>query len=283
MIRVLSTFVFAICCQSTVLAGTISGDTTLCTTFQMNDGYAGWQFNGMLQRQLVPAEGGHSNSVRITDRLGPVSAGIAPPVFHGDWSLWNEQGFVQFDIKIEPSNPADTLLSGYPVLLLSGPGGSAQINAWPSDLLSAIGQWQRLSFALNEADWTMLSGDWAALMQHVTLVQVTLEFIYGLEIVWFDNFCLHRPALELLTGKPTEDYIRVFPNPAFERKITISSMAPSLAGSLSVWDIHGKRIMYVADQELNGYEWDGGGLPAGTYFLLIQKADRRIPVKVIFR
>ncbi|HRF38645.1 MAG TPA: T9SS type A sorting domain-containing protein [Saprospiraceae bacterium] len=283
MIRVLPTIVFAICCQSTALAGIISGDTTLCTSFDMSEGYAGWQFSGMLQRQLVPAEGENSNFIRITDRLGPVSAGIAPPVFHGDWSLWNERGFVQFDIKIEPSNPADTLLSGYPVLLLSGPGGSAQINAWPSDLLSAIGQWQRLSFALNEADWTMLSGDWAALMQHVTRVQVTLEFIYGSEIVWFDNFCLHRPALELLTGKPTEDDIRVFPNPAFERKITISSTAPSLAGSLSVWDIHGRRIVYVADQELNGYEWDGGSLPAGTYFLLIQQSGRQVPVKVIFQ
>jgi len=256
-------------------------ELAICTEFNPGEGYAGWQFAGMLSRAIDTVEGLGPNSIRLEDRLGPVTYGFAPPVYRGSWNVFSG-GAIEFDLKIEPANPSDTLLVAYPTILLSGPGGSAAIFAPTGDIQAAIGQWRRMQLPIREQDWTMESGDWLNLLSNVAQVRVTLEYIYGMETVWFDNFCVLGAAATPVEEIAEEEQLLIFPNPSGPaRRVTIVQRNGQLLENISLYDLSGRRVMSVARIGQPQYELQCGELPAGTYVLRIEGESKRVFVRKI--
>lgn len=258
-----------------------TAELAICSEFNTGEGYAGWQFAGMLSRAVDSTEGRGPNSIRLEDRLGPVTYGFAPPAYRGSWNVFGG-GAIEFDLKIEPANPSDTLLVEYPTVLLSGPGGSASIFASAQDIHAAIGQWRRMQLPLREQDWTMESGAWQDLMNNVTQIRVTLEYIYGMETVWFDNFCVSGAGATPVEELAEEDQLLVFPNPSGPaRRVTIVQRNGQLLENISLYDPGGRRLMSVSRIGLPQYELHCEELPAGTYILRIEGASKRVFVRKI--
>ena len=256
-------------------------ELTICTEFNPGEGYAGWQFTGMLSRGIDTLEGLGPNSIRLEDRLGPVTYGFAPPVYRGSWNVF-AGGAIEFDLKIAPANPSDTLLVEYPAILLSGPGGSASIFAPAQDIHAAIGQWSRMQLPIREQDWILESGAWQDLMSNVTQVRVTLEYIYGMETVWFDNFCVLGAGATAVEEVAEEDQLLVFPNPSGPaRRINIVQRNGQLLENISLYDLGGRRLLSVSRIRQPQYELQCEGLPAGTYVLRIEGESQRVFVRKI--
>ena len=70
----------------------------------------------------------------------------------------------------------------------------------------ALNHWKTFVFPIDQAYWTMVSGNWADLMDHVNSFEMMVEFINGTEIVWMDNFCISNipPVAEFSANKLIE-------------------------------------------------------------------------------
>ena len=127
-----------------------------------------------------------------------------PPKYLGDWNqLDNHAADIRVDLKITDFTVAPSLSSYF--LKISGPGGVAQ---FPMDnsISLALNRWKTFVFPIDQAYWTMVSGTWADLMDHVNSFEMIVEFINGTEIVWMDNFCITNlpPVAEFNASKQIE-------------------------------------------------------------------------------
>jgi PKD repeat protein len=158
----------------------------LCSDFE-DGGFDGWSF-GFTAGVSNQATGGNpGHYIRITDGTG-TSTAYPPPKYLGDWnSLDNHNADIRTDLKISDFTVAPSLSSYF--LKISGPGGVAQ---FPMDnsISLALNRWKTFVFPVDQAYWTMVSGTWADLMDHVNSFEMVVEFINGTEIVWLDNFCI---------------------------------------------------------------------------------------------
>lgn len=256
-------------------------ELTICSPFDPGQGLGGWSFGGAEYVAVDEVEGHGANSIRLGDKLGPVSYGIAPQVYRGNWQVFNGSGLIEFDLKIESANPTDTLLVEYNTLELSGPGGKAVVKAQNIDILQAVGQWHRLQFPVSPEAWAMQSGNWEALLNNVTQIRVTLEYIYGSETVWFDNFCVWNSPASSSVEPAADAYIAVFPNPSGSRRITIEHKNGPALDRVSLFDLSGRRVLLVSQIGTSQYQLDCRDLPAGTYILQVEHAGLLTAHKVI--
>jgi hypothetical protein len=256
-------------------------ELTICSPFDPGEGLGGWFFGGAEYVAVDEDEGRGANSIRLGDKLGPVSYGIAPQVYRGSWNVFNGSGLIEFDLKIEASNPSDTLLVEYNTIELSGPGGRAVVKATASEILQAVGQWHRLQFPVSAGAWVMQAGNWEALMGNVTQIRVTLEYIYGTETVWFDNFCVwNSPAANTVEQAAAAD-IAVYPNPTGDRRITIEHKSGQALERVALFDLSGRRVLFAAQIGTSQYQLECRDLPAGTYVLQVEYNGARVAQKVV--
>ena len=70
----------------------------------------------------------------------------------------------------------------------------------------AFNRWKTFVFPIDQAYWTMVSGTWADLMDHVNSFEMVVEFISATEIVWMDNFCISNlpPVADFSANKLVE-------------------------------------------------------------------------------
>lgn len=161
-------------------------EPVVCSDFE-NGGYDGWSFasTGGVTNQ---ASGGNPGRyIRIIEGAG-TSMAFPPPKYLGDWNqLNNHNADIRVDIKVTDFT-AGAMLSSY-FLQISGPGGVAR---FPMDntISLAFNRWKTFVFPVDQTYWTMISGTWADLMDHVNSFEIVVEFINGTEIVWMDNFCI---------------------------------------------------------------------------------------------
>lgn len=166
--------------------GVIPVVPVICSDFE-EGGYDGWSFsgNGPVSNQ---SSGGHpGRGIRINNGSGTAVA-LAPPKFLGDWNqIDGHAAEIHVDLSIidYSGNP----VSGTNFIDISGPGGEATFPL-SSDIAYAYDDWHTMTVPIDEADWTMVSGTWSALINYVTDLQLSLEYFEGSERVFMDNFCI---------------------------------------------------------------------------------------------
>jgi PKD repeat protein len=159
---------------------------TLCSDFE-EGGFDGWTFPNSGGVTNVSSGGNPGRYIQISDGSN-ITYAVAPPKFLGNWSLLdNHAAEVYVDFKI--TSYSGTLLVPDFFIKISGPGGEAKIPG--SDIITnAYNKWYTLAFPVESSSWTLVSGDWNALLANVTDVRLTAEFINGSETIGMDNFCI---------------------------------------------------------------------------------------------
>jgi len=157
-----------------------------CSDFE-DGGYDGWSFSSTGGVSNYSSGGNPGRCIRITDGTD-VSHAYPPPKYLGDWTqLDNHTADIRMDIKI--TNYSGSLLSSDYFIRLSGPGGIAKFPLG-SNISDAFDQYTTFIFPVDQSYWTMESGTWSALLNHVNSFDIVVEYILGSEIVWLDNFCI---------------------------------------------------------------------------------------------
>ena len=161
----------------------------------------GWSFTGVGGFSIVTTGGNPGKYVKITEGSG-TSIAVPSSIFHGNWSLLDgHNAEIHVDYLITSTTGA-LLLPGY-FVKLSGPGGVATYPCNNSIEL-AYNKWHSFGIPIEQAGWTMVSGDWTSLMNNVTDIKLAAEFNAGSEIVGIDNFCISNlPPVTDFTAKKT--------------------------------------------------------------------------------
>ena len=157
--------------------------TDIQSTFD-HGSFEGWYFVDAGPATIQNTGGNPDGYVRIGDRSGVISRAIAPPYFLGDWTGLDGNAAFNFDINIF-SHSGSVLDLDY-FVRISGPSDTARVDL-PADITEAFARWKTFSFFLSEDDWIMESGSWSSLMQNVTELIITVEFISGNETIGLDN------------------------------------------------------------------------------------------------
>ena len=144
--------------------------TTVISTFDAT--LEGWTSDNTPAEVTWASPGGNPNGyARFVDATNNVTEIQAPAGFLGDWAAF-EGGMLSFDFKvIEPGDEPD--YAPY-TIHLSGPGGTA---SWYGATPSGPTEWVRVAAQLTEADWSVTSGTWEALLADVTGLRIRIEII----------------------------------------------------------------------------------------------------------
>ncbi len=146
-----------------------------------------------------PGSGGNPGGfLQATDpATGPNTWGIAPSKFLGDWSQYDNTGFISFDMIVLSGGSPTT---EKPNVYISGPGGSA--STFANTKVSST--WKTFVFPIIESNWEIKSGSWDNLLTNVTMLKIDLEQIQGKEVTGIDNVTLSQvpipPSLLLLSS-----------------------------------------------------------------------------------
>jgi len=130
--------------------------------------------------------GNPGSCMRLDDEpTGDMNRSFAPLKFLGNWSAATANDTLKADIFLHPV--ATTYVTTNYLFRISGPGGQATgiLNPHPG-----FDVWTTYKISLAQSDWQLNSGSWTALLQNVTTLIVTMEFISGDEFSRLDNVSL---------------------------------------------------------------------------------------------
>jgi hypothetical protein len=132
---------------------------------------------------------------------GVIAVMTISPEYFGSWNDDNQE--ISFDMKVGTSD--NDLIENFAwVIEISGPGGTAQ--ALPN-YLPALNVWLQVEVPINSADWTVVSGNWEDILENVNQVRLRVEFISGVEDVYFDNVTLSfTPGQNEISGDVCSDF-----------------------------------------------------------------------------
>ena len=147
----------------------------------------GWSFTGVGGFSIVSSGGNPGKYVKITEGSG-TSIAVPSSIYHGNWSLLDGHN-AEIHVDFIITSTTGALLLPEFLVKLSGPGGVATYPCNNSIEL-AYNKWHSFGIPIEQAGWTMESGDWTSLMNYVTNIQLAAEFNAGSEIVGIDNFCI---------------------------------------------------------------------------------------------
>ncbi|MEZ5196854.1 MAG: PKD domain-containing protein [Bacteroidales bacterium] len=160
----------------------------------------GWSFIGTGGYSIQSTGGNPGKYVRLTDGTG-VSLAVPSSEYHGNWSLLDgHNAEIHVDYLLTnvtgPINLPDFFMK------ISGPGGVATY-PFISSMELAFDHWHSYGIPIEQASWTIESGDWASLINYISEIQLAAEFINGGEIVGIDNFCISNlpPAAGFTSDK----------------------------------------------------------------------------------
>ena len=147
----------------------------------------GWSFISTGGFSIVNSGGNPGKYVKVTDGAG-ASIAVPSSIYHGNWSLLDGHN-AEIHVDYLITNVAGPIVLPGFLIKLSGPGGTA---SFPCDnnIALAIDHWHSFGIPIEQTGWTIESGNWSALMNYVTDIQLAAEFINGGEIVGIDNFCI---------------------------------------------------------------------------------------------
>jgi PKD repeat protein len=127
--------------------------------------------------------GNPGNNFRVNDdATGNINLGYAPAKFLGNWSGATTSDYISADIYLNQISGG--YISNNFVFQIEGPGGKAKALIGTNPPFYT---WATYSVTMDPANWTMLEGNWADLLQLVNTLIVRMEYINGNEWVRLDN------------------------------------------------------------------------------------------------
>lgn len=237
------------------------GTPQVCSTFDLPDNLDGWGFLNVSSADVDTAQGVLPNALRIGDESGVLGICMAPPKFRGDWSAVDGTGTIDLDIMVQTSA---TSQSERPFAVrISGAGGAATINVANDQVQAAKNAWTHWTLPIEEAAWTVETGDWTSLLQEVAEIKVQLEYFSGDETVYVDNFCIGSNSGTGIREQPVAG-LNLWPNPTSD---LIYLPAGQTARNYEVIDTRGAVVMAGIIPASNGHKVDVRALKPGSYAL----------------
>jgi hypothetical protein len=120
--------------------------------------------------------GGEALFTDITSGVGTVL--LAPTTFLSpavNYAKLDGKAYISYQHLMVKET--DILAVGNYSLTLSGPGGAATFTGAQAIVLDKKNQWTTIAVPLLQADWTITSGTWSALLANVTSLQVPMELV----------------------------------------------------------------------------------------------------------
>lgn len=153
----------------------------------------GWISEGDGDYRWEAGTGNPGGCLRVDDdATGNTNRSYAPLKFLGNWSGATVNDTLRADILLHPIST--TYISSNFVFRISGPGGTATAILSPTPPFDT---WTTYKVSLSQSDWQLNSGTWGGLMQNVTALIVTMEYISGDEYDLLDNVRLSfTPVLQ---------------------------------------------------------------------------------------
>jgi len=153
----------------------------------------GWTSEGDGIYYWESGTGNPGGCMRVDDdATGNMNRAFAPLKFLGNWSLAGATDTLKADIFLHKI--ATTYVTSNFVFRIAGPGGQATAILSPTP---ASDVWTHYKVSLSSTDWQLNSGTWNGLMQNVTTLIVTMEYISGDEYNRLDNVSLSfTPVLQ---------------------------------------------------------------------------------------
>jgi hypothetical protein len=166
-----------------ILSGTLmKGVSQVISDFEggTNDG---WVTEGDGRYYYEAGTGNPGGCLRVDDdATGDMNRAFAPLKFLGNWSSATSLDTLKADIYLHPVSGGYALPNF--VFRIIGPGGQASGIISPP-VPSNI--WTTYKISLSPSDWQLNSGTWSNLIQNVTTLIVTTEYINGDEYDRLDN------------------------------------------------------------------------------------------------
>lgn len=177
------------------------GQTQVQTDFET--GLDNWTVEGDSQWLIEAGTGNPGSCLRVNDNAtGAMNLAYAPIKFLGDWSSATNSDTLRADIFLHQYS--SSYVSPNFVFMISGPGGQASGIINPTPTFQA---WENYKISLNPADWTLDSGTWSGLLNDVTTLIVTVEYISGDEYNLLDNVSLSfTPTRDPITPVICSDF-----------------------------------------------------------------------------
>ena len=118
-----------------------------------------------------PSGGNPDGFLHFDDAAPSGGIAIAPAKFLGNWSALDGVGQIRYDHRVIDAG-AHTA-SHERVIFLSGPGGSAQwLGPFVCPGQGCSTSWETFTAPLDESEWNVTSGSWAALLADVTDLRI---------------------------------------------------------------------------------------------------------------
>ncbi len=147
----------------------------------------GWRSEGDGYYELSVGLGNPGDCLKVHDyATGSMNYAIAPLKFTGDWSNAISTDSLYFDLKVVTS--VSSYVSTQWIFEISGPGGKAQFTHLAPD--PPLNVWTSYSAELDSLQWTIIEGNWIAILADIDLFRVRAEYISGDEYVLLDNILL---------------------------------------------------------------------------------------------
>jgi PKD repeat protein len=244
------------------------------TSFDTADSLEGWRAVGDGNYLYEIGTGNPGNCMRINDDAsGNMLYAIAPLKFTGNWSAADVNdsltaGIFLHQINGSPFTPAW-------IFRLSGPGGKA-IALTGASYQPPLDTWRHYAVSIDSSQWTIQEGNWLALLQHVTLLEIVVEFITGDEYVRLDNVALSFTPTIVPVMPPIYSE---FDNQNFEGWTFVNTGGASLQSS------GGNPLGYIRINEGSGVISQAIAPPAylGDWSGLEGNADIQFDLKIISR
>jgi len=153
----------------------------------------GWVAIGDVAGVTNPGTGGNPGGfLRMVDEaIGKVCWVLAPAVYHGNWHGMTALSADLTQVSFSGSQFCTVQF------VVSGPGGQY---SYTFGERPPLGAWRTYGVSLVESLWTRNSGSWDALLDNVTDLKITLEFITGAETNGLDNVALTGDCPETTIG-----------------------------------------------------------------------------------
>lgn len=143
----------------------------------------GWYSEGDGDYVWEIGTGNPGNNFRVNDdATGNINLGYAPAKFLGNWSNATSSDYISADIYLNQISGG--YITNNFVFQIEGPGGKAKALIGTNPPFYT---WVPYSVTIDPANWTMLEGNWADLLQLVNTLIVRMEYINGNEWVRLDN------------------------------------------------------------------------------------------------
>ena len=139
-----------------------------------------------------PGVGNPGGAIVFIDDVSGSTGGhiVAPAAYRGSWAALDGQGWLAWEHKVLDLGLSPTLTTM--MARISGPGGAAE---FLSGTLASDLDWVSLQAPINESQWTVTAGSWAALLAHVTDLQIEIEGVVNDTGIAGDNSAIDNVQL----------------------------------------------------------------------------------------